>query len=577
MGESNTLSSPIRFGNFEADLETGELRREGARIRLQLQPFQVLAALLARPGQLVSRDELRERIWQDGTFVDFERGLNKAVNRLREVLGDSAGAPRFIETLPKRGYRFIAPILQRAQSIAVLPFQNLSGDADQEHWPDGLASELMGRLGSLCGLRVVSRSSTVYFKAHPAPLLEIAKRLNADWIVEGSIAVRAGKIRIAVQLVHARQDGILWATTYQQDLDDVFRVQSEVARAIALEIRARVSLSGARTPQAAGTPKSAAFEAYLKGRHFWEKRTEAGLKTAVRYFKRAVTLEPEYAVAYAGLADSYAVQGILGLASPRRVFPKAKVEVERALQFDAGLVEAHTTLGHVRMAYDWDWAGAEEAFQRAIQIDPNYAAAHQWYGNLLSIVGRYREAVAELEIARNLDPLSLPVNSLLGFVQMRARNYERAIEACTNAVELDSGNPFGHWILARVYDACGELSKAAREAETAMNLSKGSLQFAAQLGYASARAGDDVTAGRIVRQLVSASKKKYVSPYWIAMVYVGLHDKSHAFEWLGKCLAERSGRLSELLDSPFDKLRADRRFERFFLGIGLPPTGRIQS
>jgi adenylate cyclase len=191
-----------------------------------------------------------------------------------------------------------------------------------------------------------------------------------------------------VQLVHARQDEILWATTYQQDLDDVFRVQSEVARAIALEIRARVSRSEARPPQVAGMPKSAAFEAYLKGRHFWETRTEAGLKSAVRYFKRAIALEPEYAVAYSGLADSYALQGILGLASPLRVFPKAKIEVERALQLDASLAEAHTTLGHIRMAYDWDWAGAEAAFQRAIQIDPNYVAAHQWYGNLLSIVGR---------------------------------------------------------------------------------------------------------------------------------------------------------------------------------------------
>lgn len=569
MGKANTPSSLIRFGKFEADLQTGELRCDGARVPLQQQPFQVLGALLARPGQLVSREELRELIWKDGTFVDFERGLNKAINRVREALGDPAGAPKFIETLPKRGYRFVAPILRTTQSIAVLPFQNLSGDPDQAHWADGLASELMGRLGSLSGVRVVSRLSTLYFRAHPAPLPEVATRLSADWIVEGSVAVRARKIRIAVQLVHAQQDGVLWATTYQENLDDVFTVQSEIARPIALEVRARISLSEPRQPEEPAVPKSAAFEAYLKGRHFWEKRTQASLNAALRYFQRAVSLETDYAVAYVGLADSYVVQSILGLVSPRQVVPKAKTAVETALELDDGLVEAHATLGHIRMAYDWDWVGAEKEFQLAMQIHPNYAAAHQWYGTLMTIVGRNEEAIAELETARDLDPLSVPVNSLLGFVQMRARNYDRAIQACRSAIELDSSNPFGHWILARVYDTCGELSKAVGEARKAMTLSQGSLQFASQLGYACARAGDDISALRIANDLVSASRKKYVSPYWIAMVYVGLGDKARAFEWLGKSLAERSARMSELLDQPFDGLRTDRRFERLTRGVGL--------
>lgn len=569
MGKPNTPSSLIRFGKFEVDLQTGELRCDGARVSLQQQPFQVLSALLARPGQLVSREELRDLVWKDGTFVDFERGLNKAMNRLREALGDPAGAPKFIETLPRRGYRFVAPIVRTTQSIAVVPFQNLSGDPDQEHWADGLANELMSGLSGLTGVRVVSRSSTLYFKAHPAPAPEIALRLGADWIVEGSVSIRARKIRIAVQLVHARQDGVLWATTYQEDLDDVFTVQNEIARAIALEVRARISLSEPRHPEGRGAPKSAAYEACLKGRHFLETRTAEGLNAALRYFRRAVAHQADYAVAYASMADSYVLQGILGLVSPRQVFPKAKSAVGKAIELDGGLVDAQKTLGNIRMLYDWDWSGAEKEFERAIQIDPDHSAAHQAYGILLTIVGRNREAIAELEAARNLDPLSLSANSLLGFVQMRARNYDRAIQACRSAIELHSDNPFGHWILARVYDACGELDKAVAEARKAMTLSRGSLQFASQLGYACARAGDDVSARPIVNDLVSASKKKYVSPYWIATVYVGLGDKVQAFEWLGKALVERSARMTELLDPPFDGLRTDRRFDRLTRGVGL--------
>lgn len=569
MGKSNTPSSLIRLGRFEADLQSGELRCEGAKVSLQQQPFQVLGALLARPGQLVSREELRALIWKDGTFVDFERGLNKAMNRLREALGDPATAPIFIETLPKRGYRFVAPILRATQSIAVLPFENLSGDPGQEHWADGLTGELISGLGSLPGVRVVSRLSTLYFRSHPAPLPEVAARLSADWIVEGSVAIHAREIRIGVQLVHGRQDGVVWATTYQENLEDAFTVQAEIARAIAHEVRARISLGESRQPEAHTAPKAAAFEACLKGRHFFETKTPDGLNSALRYFRRAVAQQADYAAAYAGLADSLVMQGILGIASPRKVFPRAKSAVEKALEMDAGLADAYKTLGHIRMAYDWDWSGAETEFQRAIQLDPNHAAARQNRGILLTIVGKNQEAIAELEAARNLDPLSLSANSLLGFVYMRARDYDRAIQACRAATELYSANPFGHWILSRVYDACGEFNKAVAEAREAMALSRQSLQFASQLGYAYAKAGDDVSALGIADRLVSASKKKYVSPYWVAMVYVGLGDKVQAFAWLGKSLVERSARMSELRDPPFDALRSDQRFGRFIRALGL--------
>jgi Tfp pilus assembly protein PilF len=433
-----------------------------------------------------------------------------------------------------------------------------------------MADELIARLGLLTGLRVVSRTSAVYFEANPAPLPEIAMRLSVDSVIEGSVAISRRKIRIAAQLVHASHDRVLWAKTYERGVDDVITIQGEIARAIALEVRARLTpreqiiLAGVRPS------KSAANECYLKGRFFWDKRTEPSLNSAARYFKRAATLEAEYAPAHAGLADTYVVQGILGLVPPHQAFPKAKASVETALQIDDTLVEAHATLGHIRMTYDWNWSGAEKEFKRAIKLNANYAIAHQWYGNLLTIMCRTQEAIAELKIARDLDPLSMPVNAFLGFVYMRARKYDLAVQACRSAIELDSNNPFGHWILARVFDANKELSKALTESRRAVTLSKGSLPFAAHLGYAYARAGEEFQARRIVDDLVGASRKRYVSPYLIALIYVGLGDKTCAFEWLEKAFADRAARLSELPDPPFARLRSDLRFERLLRRVGLP-------
>ena len=515
-------------------------------------------------------NEFQRRVWATDTFVDFERGLNKAINRLRDALGDSAESPKFIETLPRRGYRFIARVLRRIDSVAVLPFENLSGDPNQEHWADGMTDELITRIARLSGLRVISRTSVMRFKDGRIALPEIARQLDVDVVIEGSVMLADRRMRITVQVLDACSDQHLWAETYERELGDVLTLQGQIAQAIAGQVRDRLAPEEQALLARIRPAKPAAYEAYLKGRFFWNKRTVADLNKGIEYFNQAVSLDPAYPLAHAGLADSYEVLGIFGLLPPSDVFPRAKAAAETALELDETLAEAHSALGHLRMLYDWDWRGAEQEFKKALELDANYSIAHLWYGNLLTVLRRFEEAIVELKTARVLDPLSFPINIFEGFVYMRARQYDRAIESCRRAIELDPNNPFGHWILARVFDVQNELGESLAESEKAASLSGHGLPFTAHLGYAYARIGDAVRAHRVISELIELSKRRYVSPYAVAVIYTGLGEKDMAFEWLERAYADRTARLSELPDPPFDDLRSDPRFQDLVRRVGLP-------
>jgi tetratricopeptide (TPR) repeat protein len=315
--------------------------------------------------------------------------------------------------------------------------------------------------------------------------------------------------------------------------------------------------------------KRATYEAYIRGRFFWNLRSPEGLRKAIKYFKSAVALEPKFAPAHAGMADAYALLGVLGLVPPDDVFPKAKTAAMVALEIDQSLAEAHATLGHVRMVYDWDWSGSEREFKHALELNFNCSAAHLWYGILLAILRRHDEAIGEMTNARELDPLSLSVNSLLGFVYMRARRYTMAARACKDAIELDPNNPFGHWILARVFDAQHETQKALIESRKAVDLSRGELPFSAHLGYALARQREKGAARQIVKQLIKSSRRRYVSPYLIALIYTALSEKDSAFKWLEKAYSERAARITELSDPQFDRIRSDRRFQGLAQRVGV--------
>ena len=397
----------VRFGIFEADLAARELLRRGERVELQQQPFQVLVALLERPGELVARAELQDRIWPGDTRIDAERGINKAINRLRQALGDSAEKPSFIETLPRRGYRFIALVERMISSIAVLALENLSGDPTQEYWADGMTDELVTQITKIKAIKVISRTSAMRFKGSVMPLPEVARQLDVEALLQGSLVVSAQRIRIRVQLIDAQADRHIWTESYERELADVLTLQREIAQAIADKIQAHL-VPDSRRVNGVSRVKPDAFEAYLKGRFFWDKRTEPNLKTAIDYFNRAVLLDPQFALAQLGLADCHTHLGIIGLAPPHSVIPKAKAAAEAALRFDDTLVEAYATLGHIRTIYDWDWHRAEQDLTIAIEMNPNCSAAHQYYGILLGILRRHSEAIEHLKRARDLDPLSLP-------------------------------------------------------------------------------------------------------------------------------------------------------------------------
>ena len=572
MEQSGGSSPRIRFGAFEVDLPAGELRQRGVKVKVQQQPFEVLAALLERPGSVVTREELQRRIWSAQTFGDFERGLNKAINRLRDALGDSPDTPRFIETLPRRGYRFIAPVERTIGSIAVLPLENLSGDSSLDYWADGITDELITHLAKLSELRVISRTSVMRFKNTRVPLAEIARELGVDAVIEGSVVVSDRTVRIRAQLVGAAPDRHLWAESYERELGDIVIVQEQIAKAIGAQILARLTPDQESRFSKARSVNPDAYDAYLRGRFFWNKRTAPDLDKSFEYFNQAIALDTGYAKAYAGLADYYITLGILALRPPREVYPPAKDAAETALELDETLAEAHNSLAAARHHYGWDWAGAEQEFKRALELDPNCSVAHQWYGALLALMRRYEEAIIEVKRARDLDPLSLVLNAFVGFMHMLVRQHDQAVDATRKAIELDPLYPFGHYVLARCLDARGELGHALEESEAAAGLSGGDLPFLAHLGYANARIGNLVKARDVREQLRELSKTTYVSPYHVARIYTGLGEKDSAFEWLERAFEERTARLpTELQGDPaFDGLRDDPRFEDLVRRMGLP-------
>lgn len=568
MGTERAFRPVVRFGPFEVDFAGRELLKSGARVKLQEQQFHLLSALLERPGEVLTREELRQRIWPADTFVDFERGLNKAVNRLREALDDPAESPRFIETVPRRGYRFIADVRQRVGSLAVLPLENLSGDRSQEYWAEGLTEELITHIARIAGLRVISKTSAMQFKGTSKPLADIARALSVDAVIQGSIVV-SDRVRIRVQLVDPFRDQYLWTESYERELSDILSLQTEIAQAVCDQIEARFTAAGEASSKAKPRVNPEAYEAYLKGRYFLSKGT--GVERSLEYFNKAITVDPAYAVPYAGLADCYILLGVLYLRRPREVFPKAKEFAVKALERDAAIAEAHKSLAVVEHLYDWDWAGSEQEFRRALELDRSQSDAHRAFAILLSCVRRYEEAIEEALLARALDPLSPNMNALLGFIYMRARQYERAIQACREAIELDASSPFAHWLLARSLDAADRTREALVEAEAAAKLSGNRSPYATHLGYALARAGDPAGARKLVESLREREKSEYVSPYEFVTIYVALGETDSAFEYLEKAYQERTSRLAgELWDRPFDGLRSDPRFQDLIRRIGLP-------
>jgi TolB-like protein/DNA-binding winged helix-turn-helix (wHTH) protein/Tfp pilus assembly protein PilF len=638
------LSSPValprllRFGQFELDLRTGEIYKEGKRIKLQEQPCQVLALLIERQGELVSREELRKRLWPNDTFVDFDHGVNIAINKLRDALGDSPEKPQFIETLPRRGYRFIAPVDapkasrdgeppaqvtgslggragsgsitwrrallpavlaltlaahffssvrawrgdsagSRIRSLAVLPLENLSGDASQEYFADGMTEELTTNLAKIKSLRVISRTSAMKYKNARTPLAEIARSLHVDAVVEGSVVRSGDKLRITAQLIDARTDRHLWAEDYNRDLRDVVAVQDEVARRIAQEIRTTLTPEERAHLTSQRQVNPAAYEAYLRGRYFWNKRTEEGTKKAMAFFEQSIGKDPNSPLAYDGLADCWISLGWYGYLSPKETYPRVKAAALKALELDATLGEAYTSLAMASMNYDWDWSAAEREFRKAIELNPNYANAHHWYADYLSAVGRHEQAIAESKRALELDPVSPIINAWLGWRYYFARQFDQAIDQYRETLEIDPDFVPVHLVLGQAYEQKGMLKEAIAELEKAASLSQGAPLYAASLAHAYAVAGRRNEAETLLHQMNERAHHAYVPSFHVAIIYAGLGRKDETLAWLEKGYQERSAWMVWLkVDPRFDFVRSDARFQNLLRQLGfLTALGQVPA
>jgi TolB-like protein/DNA-binding winged helix-turn-helix (wHTH) protein/Flp pilus assembly protein TadD len=632
----------VRFGLYEVDLDSGEMRKAGLKIQVQPQPLKVLEALLEHPGEVVTRDELRSRIWPSESFGDFDQAVNVAVAKLRSALGDSADNPKFVETLSKRGYRFIAEVsvidadartktpesasgsvpgtdpghqLQGAalapapkrrlwparwvivalavvlsllilavrlfrsngrgpagiRSLAVLPLENLSGDVSQNYFADGMTDELITDLAQISALRVISRTSVMVYKGARKPLPQIARELKVDAVVEGTVLRSGEQVRITAQLIDAASDKHLWSQSYEGELRDSLALQNRVARAIADQIRINLTPQEQAALNNVKVVNPEAYQSYLKGRYFWNKRTADGLKVALAFFNQAIEEDSKYARAYSGLADTYALLGDWQYAvmTPKEALPKAKAAVIKALELDSTLGEAHNSLAFVLDGFDWDLGSGEKEFRRAIELNPGYATAHHWYAWHLSLLGRYDEAIAEMRKAENLDPLSLIINADLAELLVLAHSYDESIRQSRKTIEMDPNFGLAHNQLAQAYLQKHMHDEAVAELQKAVQLSGGSPTCIANLARAYVASGRRSEAVKLLSELKRRSRPGFSLASEIAMIYTSLGDTDQAMNWLEKGYAERFNP-GVLLRPGFDPLRSDPRFQNLVRRIGLP-------
>jgi TolB-like protein/DNA-binding winged helix-turn-helix (wHTH) protein/Flp pilus assembly protein TadD len=618
---SLSRSTLMRFGVFEADLVSGELRKQGVRVKLQEQPFQALVALIERRGQVLTREELQKRLWPSDTNVDFDRGLNRAIARVRDALGDDADNPRFIETLPSRGYRFLvqveepvslpatalgaepasfppvtfrrrllwiagglavllvaatgyrltssSPPSPRIDSIAVLPLENLSGNPAQEYFSDGMTDELISEIAQIASLRVISRTSTMRYKGGARKSLpEIARELHVDAILEGTVAQSGQRVRITAQLIRASDDRHLLSEQYERELTDILALQNEVARAIVASIQVRLT-PGERTSRSpAHQVNPEAYEAYLKGSFFLFKAVP-GIARSIEYFKQSIKLDPSRSEVHAGLAEALCYAGIFGLRPSAETYPEAQTAAMKALELDPLNAGAHNALANVKQGYEWDLDGAGKEYRRALQLNPSHLLTRLWYAEYLTRAGRFEEAVAESGRAVALDPVSTMSLNNRAMVSFRSRRYDEAIRSSEQALDLDPTMVNALWWEGLSYAGKNDFPKAIVSLTRAIGMDNGPL-FRALLGHVYGRAGDRAKARGMLNELTGMARQRFVSPMDFAILYAGTGDADSTFEWLEKAFQTRETRIHELRSMEFDSVRSDPRYADLMRRVGLP-------
>ncbi len=597
----------IQFASFDLDPMTAEVWHDGVKLHLQEKPFQLLLALLERPGEVVTREELRSRLWSDHAFGDFDHSLNVAVSKLRDSLGDSAVAPRLIETVPRRGYRFHVPVRdeqaresrrsrvarwlwaallltlsalvvlfvrvrrdrvrtpsaasgEEIRSLAVLPLKDNSQVSGQPYMADGITAAIIAELGKIHALRVVSWQSVVQFRDSEATLPEIAYLLDVDAILLGSVLRSDNRIRVSVQLFALRPERQLWAESYEEDLGDLLGLQESVARAAAQEIRVTVTPEEESRLAANGPVHKEGLASYFLGLHHWNRFSGSAFRQAVGHFEEAIALDPTYAPAHSALADSWSMLGYYGHVPPRQAFPQAEKAARRALELDPGLAAAHNSLAIVLYGYRWNFRAADRHHRQAIRLNPSLAMAHGWYSWSLADQARHEEALASILRAQGLDPLSLVINTTVGIRLHDARRHEEAIQTLLHVLEMNQHFSPALLFLGLAYQEVGRYEEAVEALREAVAASAGKPIYEAALASGYAKAGRRQDAEAALARLLVRSGEEYVSAYHIAAVMVALDRIDDAFDWLERALAERSPWMCRLGGDPlFDPIRSDDR------------------
>jgi TolB-like protein/DNA-binding winged helix-turn-helix (wHTH) protein/Flp pilus assembly protein TadD len=637
--EPAKIQDSLKFGDdFELDCAAGQLRRSGRILKIERIPMEVLLFLVQHRGELVTRERLVEKIWGKDVYLDTDNSINGAIRKIRQVLKDDPEQPRFIQTITGKGYRFIAPVtgsdtapeavteaprpsvredaaarLPRWRALgiltlatvivaivgwgvyvrwfegkvrplgsggrvmlAVLPFENFTGDSSEDYFSDGLTEEMIGQLGNLdpAHLGVIARTSVMHYKHSQESIPAIGRDLGIQYVIEGSVRRDAKRVRITVQLIQVKDQSHLWARQYDRDLGHLLELQEEVAREVANEIE--FSLSGRRPiePRRAAAPVRGAnsyetYDLYLKGRYFWNKRTAEGFRQAADYFQQAIDRDSNFGRAYAGLADTFTLMSTWYMGPQNELMPKAKATALRALELDESLADAHASLALIKENYDYDWPGAEKEFRRAIELDPQYATAHQWYAEFLSWQGRFPEAFAESEQARQLDPISLIIATDRASILYESRQYESALKQWRSVLDLDPNYDRAEDLMIPAYLQLGRYDDAIKVIDRWEAAGEGPWMWGWKAAVY-ARAGHPDEARRALAKLEQSSGSPANRDASLLIAYSGTGQKERALALLQQMYAEHSNAVVKIkVDPMFDPLRSDPRFKDLLLRLGL--------
>jgi TolB-like protein/DNA-binding winged helix-turn-helix (wHTH) protein/Tfp pilus assembly protein PilF len=622
----------VRFGVFEVDLRAGELRKQGIKLKLPEQSFQILAMLLERPGDLITREEIQKRLWPDDTIVEFENSISAAIRRLRLALADSADEPRFVETLARRGYRLMVEVERPAEagnrdepspspsgkvvastlvvslakghkkallagfavlvvltlglyhflahgptgpareaidSIAVLPFQNVGGDSEIEYLSDGITEGIISTLSRLSQLRVMARSVVFSYKRSDVDPRGVGRDLKVRAVITGRVVLRSNTLTVSTEMMDVEDGSQLWGEQYSRKLSDAIAVQEEVARDISERLRLRITGEEKRLLTRRYTENAEAYDLYLKGRYFLNRYRATDLQRGVEYFQQAIARDPRYALAYAGQADSFWMLAFSHRMAIKENFEKSKAAATKALETDETVPEAHRSLAMVLQFWDWDWAGAERHLKRALELNPNSADLRNEYGLYLARIGRGEEATRELDRALEIEPFVQRAAGFSGFGFYLTRNLRKAEEVSRIKLESEPNDMAARFMLGQVYELKGMYPEAIAEHEKAW-LSGGNPDQLGHLGHAYAKAGNRAKAYEIIERLKRA-EQGYLHVYEIAFIYAGLGQKDQAFEWLDKAYQQRDrGLLFLKTDHCLGPLRSDPRFQDLLRRLNFP-------